>query len=376
MTSRDATVRRAVRTVDPDAVTIGDALAAWRSHRRLIAATAFSAGALAYGGSWLMAPVFIAEASVVARQAKPSASADLLEVPATMTSGSIKNLAEQYIGLMKSATVADTIVRRFDLRRVYGEPLAEGARRALDDRTQIAAGPKDGVIAIEVEDSDPQRAAAIANAYVDGLRETAARLAITDAQRRRQFFESRLPQASEQLARAEAALREGAGFDAGALRALPRASGERHARLIADAGAGEIALETARAALGNASPQLEQLRARAEALRDQLAQDEDDAPLGAGRADAGYLARLREFEYRRRLHEQVQRQIEQARVDEGREGPVIQALDVAEAPERKSRPWRALIALGAAGAGLLAAAFVALCAGARPGAARRDEAAA
>jgi uncharacterized protein involved in exopolysaccharide biosynthesis len=266
--------------------------------------------------------------------------------------GGLKNPNDQFVAMLNSRTIADRIIRRFDLQRVYESEFQEDARKELADRSSIVAG-RDGLIAVEVDDRDPARAAAIANAYVEELGKLMQGLAITEAAQRRLFFERKLGEAREQLAKSEAALGSSPVSER-VLKAEPRAAAEMIARLRAEVTATEIAVSTMRGYLADGSPDLKVAQGRLSALRAQLAaaQQADVRPNDSERD--GYVARYREFKYAEGLFELLAKQFELARIDEAREGALIQVIDQAVVPERNSKPYRALIAIACALAALVA----------------------
>jgi capsule polysaccharide export protein KpsE/RkpR len=212
---------------------------------------------------------------------------------------------------------------------------------------------RDGLIAVEVDDRDPARAAAIANAYVEELGKLMQGLAITEAAQRRLFFERKLGEAREQLAKSEAALGSSPVSER-VLKAEPRAAAEMIARLRAEVTATEIAVSTMRGYLADGSPDLKVAQGRLSALRAQLAaaQQADVRPNDSERD--GYVARYREFKYAEGLFELLAKQFELARIDEARDGALIQVIDQAVVPERNSKPYKALIAIACALAALVA----------------------
>lgn len=110
-----------------------------------------------------------------------------------------------FIAMLKSDTVANELVHRFQLQMVYGTKRLGDARASLAGRSEIVSG-KDGVIKIEVADEDPQRAAAIANAYVDEVRKVMSSFALTEAAQRRTYFEQQLRLEKDKLTDALLAL--------------------------------------------------------------------------------------------------------------------------------------------------------------------------
>ena len=213
----------------------------------------------------------------------------------------------------------------------------------MDKNTRIAVGKKDGLVSVEVDDEDPTRAAGIANAYVEQLRRLTSVLAVSEAQQRRAFFEKELKEARDQLAKAQQAL-QATGFNVGALRAEPRAAAESYARLRAEITAAEVRTQVLRGSLADSSPEVQRQLGQLSALRAQLARLEQATDTNAG---PDYLSKFREYKYRETLFEMFARQYELARVDESREGALIQVVDVATPPEYKSKPKRGFIAVAA-----------------------------
>jgi len=307
------------------------------------------ATALGFAGSYLITPVFTSRTSMLPPQPPQSAAASAigqLGALASLAGGgaaAIKSPADQYVALMQSVTVADRLIERFKLASVYDTRFQFQARQELAKNTRITPGKKDGLITIEVDDTDPKRAAAMATAYIDELRLMTGQLAITEAQQRRVFFEAQLQQTRDRLAKAQQTL-EASGFNAGALKAEPKAAAEAYAKLRAELTAAEVKLQALRRNLADGAPEVLQQQSMAGALRSQLASLERSTQTGG---DADYISKFREFKYQETLFELFARQYELARVDESREGGLIQVVDPASLPEWKTRPKRSLIAAGA-----------------------------
>ncbi len=256
------------------------------------------------------------------------------------SAGGLKSPVDQYIALMQSATVSDRLIDQFKLMDVYEAEFRVDARRRLANNVRISAGKKDGLITVETDDYLPQRAADIANAYVDNLRFVTTRLAVTEAQQRRVFFEQQMKEAKERLTRAQLALGSvGLGNDI--LKAEPRSAAESYSRMRAEATAAEVRLQTLRRSLTDNTPEVKQQESLLAALRQQLARAETQESNGSG---SEYITRYRNFKYEEALFDIFAKQYELARVDESREGTLIQVVDTATAPERKAGPKRLLIA--------------------------------
>ena len=222
----------------------------------------------------------------------------------------------------------------------YESKFRVDARKDLSKNVRISLGKKDGLINVEVDDTNPQRAADIANRYVDELRRVTAGLAVTEAQQRRMFFEQQLQQSRERLVQAQQAL-QASGFNPGALKAEPKAAAEGYARLKAEVTAAEVRLQVTRGTFADGAPEVQQQMNVLAALRKQLASTEQSTS-NSGNGD--YVSRYREFKYQEALFELYTRQFEVARVDESREGALIQVVDHATPPEKSSGPRRASIA--------------------------------
>ena len=337
---------------------------------RAMVAAPFVFGAIAAASSYLITPVFESHTTFLPPQQQQSSAAAALASLGSLAGlaggGAVKSPVDQYIGLMQSETVLDRLVDRFKLMQVYDVKYREEGRNALGKRTKINAGKKDGLITVQVEDTDPRRAAEIANQYVQELRGMTSTLAVSEAQQRRVFFENRLQDAKTHLVAAQTAL-QGSGFDAGAIKTEPRAAAEAYAKARSDLAAAQVKLETMRASLADTAPQAVQQAALVGALQQQVnTLERSGTDTSSGNPD--YVGKYREFKYQETLFDLMAKQYELARVDESREGALIQVVDVARPGERRIWPKRALIVLSAAfGGTLLLALGLAVAARLRPG---------
>ena len=166
---------------------------------------------------------------------------------------------------------------------------------------------------------------------------------------------------------------QSSGFNPGALKAEPKAAAEGYARLRVEVTAAEIRLQTLRRNLSDTTPEVAQAQTTLGALRSQLSRTEATTDLTGG---PDYVSKFREFKYQETLFELFSRQYELARLDESREGALIQVVDVAKPAEHKSKPKRALTAVATTLAALmLLAAFVVMRHFWRQSAARPEKAA-
>jgi len=330
---------------DDDGVDLIEVLALLASRWRMLVSVSLLAGTAALGVSYLIKPTFTARTSFIPPQQQQSSAASALAslgALAGLAGGAgIKTPADQYLALMQSVNIEDRIVDRFKLMELYEAKYRFEARQQLERNVRINLGKKDGLITVEADATDPTLAADIANQYVAELRRLSAELALTEAQQRRVFFEAELKRTRGKLAEAQQALQSG-GFNAGALKAEPKAAADNYARLKAELTAAEVRLQTLRRTLTDTAPEIQQQSTLVGALRAQLAKLED-REVDSNSAD--YIGRYREYKYQEALFELFSKQYEIARLDESREGAMIQVIDIATPPEHKSKPKRAFIAL-------------------------------
>ncbi len=338
-----------VAAPDDDDVTFADLSNALRGHLVLLVGAPLLAGALAFGGSMLIPPTYTAVTTFMPPQQSQSAAASALGSLgslAQLAGGSIntKSSADQLVALMQSVTVLDRLVEKFKLLAVYDLKFRVEARNELAKNVRMSIGKKDGIVSVEVDDHSAKRAADLANQFLEELRQMTSTLSVTEAQQRRAFFEQLLGQTRDKLTQAQQQL-QSSGFNAAALKAEPKAAAETYARIKSEVVGAEVRLQTLRGSYAAATPEVRNQQAQLSALRDQLARTEGPE---TRQDSAGYVSKYREFKYQETLFELYARQFELARVDESREGALIQVIDPATLPEKESKPKRAYFAIGAA----------------------------
>jgi uncharacterized protein involved in exopolysaccharide biosynthesis len=339
----------APETPDDDEISLLDVALVLAENWRTLVLVPLAAGLIALGISFLIPPTYTAVTRILPPVQQQSTSAALAAQLGALAglvgpAAGVKNPADQYVALLKSRSVHDAIIRRFKLKDLYEVRYLDDARKQLEQRTKVSAGVKDGLISIEVDDHDPKRAADMANAFVEELRDLTKTLAITEAAQRRLFFEEQLAQAKDNLTKSEIAL-QASGVSSAALRTVPQSALESLARLKAQITAQEIKLASMRTFMTNANPEFRLAVRELVALRDELSKAEQSSPVKALDNGAEYITKYRDFKYHETLFELMAKQYELARLDEAREGAVIQVVDAALPPERKSKPKKALIAV-------------------------------
>lgn len=329
--------------------------------KRMILRTTLAVAVASAAVSLCLPNRYTATANILPPQQSPSLAASMigqlgaLGPMASMAQKDLglKNPNDLYVGMLRSRTVEDALIRRFDLLRVYRDKKMSNGRRDLEDASSIVLG-KEGFIAISVEDRDRGRAPQIANAYVDELRTLTQKLAVTEAGERRLFFERQLELAKNNLADAEQALKQTEQTTGliqldGQAKAIIESVGKLRAAIAAK----EVELHAMRLFSTEQNPdvqlgeqQLSGMRAQLALLEKQNGEANVQVPAGnVPEAGLQYVRKLREVKYAETIFELLAKQYEAARLDEAKTAAVIQVLDPAIEPDRKSSPQRTWIVL-------------------------------
>ena len=335
-----------------DEVSLLDLLQVVVDHLRMLIAGPLLAFAMALGVGFVVTPCYQASVRFLPPQQQQNSAATMLANLGSLGGlaggalGSIKNPTDQYVSFLKSNTLQDALIARFDLARRYETPLKSDARLALTGHVRIVSS-KDGLITVEVEDKSPSLAAELANAHVDELQKLLGRLAVTEAQQKRVFFEKQLQQTQDKLVQAEVALKA-TGINSNVLKANPQLAVESVAKMKAAVTAQEIKTASLRGYLAESAPEFKQAMSELAILRQQLARlDQDESRNPANAASSDYVSKFREFKYQETLFELFSKQFELAKLDESREGAVIQVLDPAQPPEKPASPHKLKWAISA-----------------------------
>lgn len=328
-----------------DVINLLDIVDTIKENIKLLTVIPLLAALVVLGLSFLIKPTFTATTSFLPPQQQQSAAASMLQGLGALgglagAAGGLKSPADQYVAFLKSRSVQDALIHRFNLQQRYRAELHDDALVALSNRVAISSG-KDGLIRVDADDTDAVFAAQLANAHVEELRALLSRLAVTEAQQRRAFYEKQLEQAKTKLSEAQLAL-QGSGIREGALRAEPRMAAEAYANLKAEVTSAQVKMQSMKSYLAEQSPEFKMAQANLVALMAQLNKTENSNAVSVG---DGYIAKYREFKYQETLFDMFAKQFELAKLDEAREGALIQILDIARPPERKSKPKKAVNAI-------------------------------
>jgi uncharacterized protein involved in exopolysaccharide biosynthesis len=318
---------------------------------------------LSIGMALLLPARYTAQARVVhpSSQKNPESMAALGQLTslAGLPGDPSQNQAELCAGILNSRSVADAIIDLFQLRQAWRERSQDEARTTLANRTNIGIA-KSGIVSIEVVDTDPRRAAAMANAYVRELNDGMVRIRSADAAEHRAFFEKQSQEARAALAEAESALRlveESTGVVE--IGAQAQQTLIEQTNLQAKLTSREAEASSMATFMTKDNVQIQAVQREITTLRDQLhrlnATGLEESP-GFGQLPQkglAYLQAQREIKYREALYEFTLKQLENARLDEASSTDAVQIIDAAVVPDRRSSPKRGLIVLLGTFTGLL-----------------------
>jgi uncharacterized protein involved in exopolysaccharide biosynthesis len=362
------TTTPSVPVPDEDEISLLDLATALGEEKATLFAIPLLTTLVAVVVSLLMTPIFTAKTVVMPPQQQQSGAAAALASLGGLAglagaAGGIKSPDEMYVALLGSNNLQNRLIADLKLQERYEAKTLTDTRAALKAQVRFSADKKSGLLNIEADDKDPAFAAELANRHVAELRTMLGRLAVTEAQQRRVFYEQQIQQTQDKLAVAEVAFRaakEKSGMQVTSVLAETgvRASAELRGQIAAR----EVQLQAMSRFATAQNPDTQRIASELAALRAQLNKTEQGS--GESKAAASPLHQeavksYRDVKVQEAMLEVLIRQYELARVDEAKEGPLIQQVDEAMAPERKSKPTRAQIVLVAAFAGLFLGVLVA-----------------
>lgn len=339
-------------------------------HKRMVMVTTGAALVLSTGVALLLPKVYSATALVLPPQQDQGLMGMMMGQMGGVASlaGDLLGKgspADVYVTILSSNAVSDTMIDRFKLMDVYDDQYRMEAYKDLDKNVDISAGKKDGVISITVEDEDPQRAADLANAYVDTLDKLAIKYSSSNATENRAFLEERLAKARGDLARAEDAVK---AFQTKhkALDVMDQAKAtiEGVAQLRAQLALQEVQLQTMRRQFADSAPEVKNLAVTVANLRGQIAKLEGKSS-GSSIPSVGsvpalgesFVRLMRDMKTQEAIVELLTKQYEMAKFTEAKNVSTIEVIQKARVPDKKVKPKRALIVLVTTFLGLIGSVF-------------------
>ncbi len=346
---------------DPDEISLLDLLLVLAKHWKMLVGVPFVVAILTALYSLTLPDIYTAKAMIV-----PGDDDKGLMGAMMAQMGGLANLAggalggptktDLYVTMLKSETIKDPIIDRFKLMQVYKAKFRVNAYKRLDRTVNVVAGKKDGVLSISVDDKDPKRAAAMANAYVDELGKLAANLSMTGAGKNRTFLEGRLAEAKADLVQAEDALKNfQSKYKAVSVTDQARASIEGVAQLRAQLAAQEVQLATLQRQFTDNSQEVKSTRSTVANIRGQIARLEGGGGTSSipsvgsvPKLGQEYVRLMREFKIQETLVELLTKQYEMNKLGEVKNVTPFQIIQKARVPELKSKPKRSKLVLFAA----------------------------
>lgn len=352
-----------------------DIMTSLARQKKIVFAVPIIAVAMALAAVFVIKPTFSAKAVILPPQQQQSSGVAAMLgqlgglAGAAGSIAGLKNPNDMYVGMLQSRTVYDDLIMKFDLKKRYNVDTLDDARKILGGTSDIASD-KTGTISITVEDKDPKFAAELANAFVARLAKLTQTLAVTDASQRRLFFEKQLKTAKDDLANAEIALRT-TQENTGMLQLDGQVKGiiANMAQLEATIAAREVQLNSMRSFATVNNPEYMRLQVEIRGLRIQLdkikngASKDGDPMIATGKipeVGVEYIRSLRNVKYYETIFELLAKQYELAKIDEAKDTSNIQVLDMAIPAEKKVKPKKAFIVIGALLGGGLLGIFLAL----------------
>lgn len=339
-----------------------DLMVALASRKWLLVGFPLLVGFVTAGYSLTLPNIFTATTTILPPQQSGGATAVLAQLAGGVGAslgGTLKSPSDIYVVMLKSRTISDKIVDRYGLMKIYGSSMPGAARGKFEESRRVTVG-RESAINIEVDDTDPKRAAELANGLVDELYKLSRTLAVTEASQRRLFFEQQLKLAKDNLTNAEVAARQ--QLAQGGLvkvddqgRSMVATTSQWRAKISAQ----EVHITAMRSFSSDKNPELILAQKELAAMREGLAKLESGEPKGQAPSGKGMesLSVLRNIKYYETLYELLAKQYEAARMDEAKDSSLIQVLDVAVEPEFKSKPKRAVTVMISA----VVAQFLAIC---------------
>lgn len=274
----------------------------------------------------------------------------------------VKTPGAFYVEILRSRTVRDNLINRFDLRAHYSKRYYEDARKRLDKATGIEEDKKSGVISLSVTDWDPRLAQQMVQAYIGEMNRLAAELNTSAAHRERQFLEDRLKSAKKELDQDSLELSQfSSKHSMMDVQQQSKSMMDAAARLQGELIFTESELKGLQEIYSDDNVRVRALKARVAELQGQLKKMVGDYtdPALAGQSGTGvapypsmrtlpalgyyYLDLYRRAKIQETLYEFLNQQYELARVQEAKELPIVRVMDDGNFPEKKVSPIRSLI---------------------------------
>jgi len=289
-----------------------------------------------------------------------------------------KTTGDLYIDLLHSGSVSGALIDRFHLQQIYKTKHTKDTVKKLAGKTKITENKKSGVITIVTSDTDRQRAADLANGYVEELNKLMARVSTSSARRERKFIEQRLASVVKELDAAEEQLSQFSSSTSTIdIKEQTRATVDAGARLQAELIVAQSELESLRQIYGDDNVRVRSTRERIGVLQRELDKMGGSAfDPGATQAQPNgelypplrrlpelgvrYADLYRHVRVQEAVYDLLSAEYETARIQEAKDIGTVSVIDFAGPPEQKSFPIRRQFMLGGTFGALLIASLLLL----------------
>lgn len=285
------------------------------------------------------------------------AAAGVLRDIGALRLGTLGQQGYNFLVILESRRLKDSLIERFRLWELYDLPDTARHRlyRKLEKDLEVTY-ELNGNYTVTARHTDPQKAAAMANAAIAIANAIAAEVSQQESGQLRQYLESRLARLDSTAAQIADSLRL---FSQQTLVFSPLDQAQAAAKALAELKAQllsqQLLLEALRQAYGAADPAVRAQEQLVAELQRQLQQAQQQPGLVGNfplREAAGvglrFLRLYTELETYQRVRSLLLPTLEQMRLDEQRARPVLYVVDPAVPPQLKAYPKRLLIGLGAA----------------------------
>jgi uncharacterized protein involved in exopolysaccharide biosynthesis len=278
----------------------------------------------------------------------------------------LKSTGALFMGVLRSRSVQDSVIEKFDLRKVYGVSLMQNARTKLQERTSISEDRKSGIITIEVVDRDPKRATAIAQSYIESLNKVVTQVATSSARKEREFLEARLQTVQEDLDKAQ---REFSVFSSRnstldikeQAKTMVEAAATLQGQLIAAQSElsgletiytpNNVRVRALRARIAQLQAQINKMGGTPTPFHPSGENSDSEATYGVPSIrqlpllGVQYADLYRRVKVQDAIFEVLTKQYELAKVQEAKETPSVKVLDPPNVPEKKDGPPRLVLSI-------------------------------
>ena len=257
--------------------------------------------------------------------------------------------------ILKSRTVAEAVIEKEGLKNYYKQKTPEKTLRETWSHLKAWAG-EEGLVYLTFEDKNRNRAASVANSFIEELDKVNRETQVSKAKSRRLFLQERLDQTEAKMKKADENLKDyKKAKKLASLDEQIKAAVELAAKTKANLDSIEVELYVV-GKMNPSSLDAKELKWRKEELSKKLKGFDSTFVYIAG-ISYDFANLYREFAIHSRVYDLLTQEFEKTKIEEGKDTPSLQVLDKAVPPEKKSRPKRTYLVAFAGSITLLASIF-------------------